>query len=588
MVNFLKSFVLISTCLLLISSVNPTDWKKKVDVDLLNSYNHSDINEFIIQFTETANLSAAKYIHGKDNKAQFVYNTLLETAHSSQKTVIELLSVEQLKYKSYFIANAVWTKADIHILEQIASRPEVKKITANPWTQTVDFFEDKSASLNREPQIEWGIKMINADSLWRLGFTGQGIVVGGQDTGYSWEVDPLITKYRGITSDGDTIHDYSWYDAISEISPLSGDSVVMPANNPCGLKSPFPCDDLNHGTHTMGTMVGRDSVNYIGIAPDAKWMGCRNMERGNGKPSTYLDCFQFLFAPTDLNGENPDLAMAPHVINNSWYCSTEEGCNINNWDVLDDAVKALKASGIFVVVSAGNNGPGCNTVTGPPAIFESAFSVGATKPNDTIANFSSRGLVSIDSSFRMKPNVSAPGQNVRSVIKNGSFANFNGTSMAGPHVAGMVAILLSARPELIGEVETLENIIEQSAVPKTTDQVCDSIMGSQIPNPVYGYGRVDVLRAYESIISATKNISQVLDCKIFPNPTNSTVHVEIPFSTDLLNYEIYDAKGQLMQTRMGMQQLPFEINMSNWARGVYYLRMWNQKSSQTHKIIKLD
>lgn len=136
----------------------------------------------------------------------------------------------------------------------------------------------------------------------------------------------------------------------------------------------MPCDDDKHGTHTMGTMVGEDDENSIGVAPEAKWIACRNMDRGWGQPSTYMECFEWFLAPYDLEGENADPDKAPHVINNSWFCSVEEGCNPSNFILMEEIVKNLKASGVVVVVSAGNSGgSGCGSVTGPPAFSNHLF-----------------------------------------------------------------------------------------------------------------------------------------------------------------------------------------------------------------------
>ena len=126
----------------------------------------------------------------------------------------------------------------------------------------------------------------------------------------------------------------------------------------------------------MGTMVGDDGLgNQIGVAPDARWIACRNMERGYGSPATYIECFEFFLAPTDVNGNNPNPALAPHVINNSWGCPPMEGCNPDNFGTIDKVVKALKTAGIVVVASAGNSGSKCSKVDEPAAIFAAVFSV---------------------------------------------------------------------------------------------------------------------------------------------------------------------------------------------------------------------
>ncbi|MFM2394287.1 MAG: hypothetical protein RLZZ546_2269, partial [Bacteroidota bacterium] len=379
-------------------------------------------------------------------------------------------------------------------------------------------------------------------------------------------------------------HSYNWHDAIKEKSPLYIDSL-----NPCGFNIKEPCDDDNHGTHTMGTMVGSDSLNEIGVAPKAKWIACRNMDRGYGKLTTYLECFEWFMAPTDTSGLNPEIDKAPHVINNSWYCSTEEGCNISNWDALHIAVKNLKASGIVVVVSAGNNGSNCGSLNGPPAIFESSFSVGATSQNDTIASFSSRGLVIIDSSGRLKPDISAPGRNIRSVIKGGSFANFNGTSMAGPHVAGTVALMISANPSLAGQVEEIEHILEVTADKKYTEQSCD-VSGQISPNPVYGHGRINALKAVEMALAYIANTDEgnsiLEEVKISPNPFEDMIHISYKNKTAKMEVSIFDLNGKLLFFKKASDTEQV-YNLSKLTKGTYVVKITHGNETAIRKIVKI-
>jgi hypothetical protein len=204
-----------------------------------------------------------------------------------------------------------------------------------------------------------------------------------------------------------------------------------------------------------------------------------------------------MIAPTDLNGQNPDPTLRPHILNNSWVCPAVEGCTTRA--ELETIVNNTQASGIFVVVSAGNSGPSCSSVTFPPAIYNASFSIGAIDQSNGLATFSGRGPSTFYEPNVLKPNVSAPGVSVRSSFASddGSYANLSGTSMAGPHVCGVVALLWSARPKLARDIEATKTILQNSANPDVSlpAQTCGGIPSSQVPNNSFGYGRVDALAA---------------------------------------------------------------------------------------------
>ncbi|MBK9087575.1 MAG: S8 family serine peptidase [Holophagales bacterium] len=467
------------------SEAQGPDWMDRVDPWVLSTAGKNGSTEFLVFLREQASLQAAAAVTTKEEKGELVTSTLRETAARTQAPVLDELKSLGAEFRPYWIANMIWVRGDLEVVRLMAERPEVLRVSANPTVALKKLPPDPQADGEAPSAIEWGITKTGAPSAWALGFKGSGVVIAGQDTGYDWDHPALKAKYRGWN--GSTAsHDYNWHDSIH-----SGGGV-------CGANSAVPCDDDEHGTHTMGTMVGDDgSTNQIGMAPQAKWIGCRNMDQGNGTPATYSECFQWFVAPTNLAGLNPDPTKAPHVINNSWGCPVSEGCT--DPLVLKTVVENARAAGIVVVVSAGNAGSSCSSVNDPPAIYDASFSVGATNSSDGIASFSSRGPVTLDGSNRAKPDISAPGVNVRSSIPGGGYASFDGTSMAGPHVAGHVALLLSAMPQWKGQVDLVEERIRHSAVPLTSGENCGGVPGSQIPNNTFGWGRINALASVSMV-----------------------------------------------------------------------------------------
>ena len=324
------------------------------------------------------------------------------------------------------------------------------------------------------------------------------------------------------------------------------------------------------------------------------------MERGWGKPSTYIECFEWFMAPTDIDGENPDPTLSPDVINNSWGCPQSEGCDSTNWQYMELALDNLRASGTFVVVSAGNDGiRNCGSIRNPSAMFENSFAVGATRLiydstgvsfNDTIAGFSSRGPVTIDHSDRLKPDIVAPGQSVLSSVPNNGYRYSSGTSMAGPHVAGVVALIISANPELKGNVDKISEIIRETAVPKYDIDSCRGIDEQVLPNSTYGYGRIDALAAVNKALELQTTVveqeeSNELNLEIFPNPFLDIITIKSKNTINKMNITIFDTFGRSLFSRN--IQNTSNLDLSNLNSGIYLVKIESNDYSITKKIIKL-
>ena len=483
-----------------------------VDPAVLATARAAGSADVLVLFGPEPDLSPAYGRRDKALRGRWVYDTLRGAAERAQGPLIDRLDSAGIPYQRFWIVNAVRARLDARWLGEVPRLPGVTHILLNRPHRGIDAIppgEDPDLIPVPEPPrsatnaVEWGAARVNAPWAWSQSHRGQGIVVAGQDTGFDWDHPALIRAYRGYNATtGLSDHNYSWHDGIH------GD-IGTPNGNTCGYNSAVPCDDHNHGTHTMGTMTGNDlppsdpdwpagAPNAIGVAPGAKWIGCRNMDNGDGVPSTYIECFEWFVAPYPIGGDplaDGEPALAPDVINNSWACPPSEGCT---GPEIEPALDATDAAGILVVVSAGNSGSACGTVDDPPAIYPHALSVGATNPADVLAGFSSREPATYLGQTIAKPEISAPGVSVRSSIRGTGYAAFQGTSMAGPHVAGAAALLLSADPSLKGQTDLLKAILTRTADARI-DTGCGGAPGGQ-PNHRYGWGIINARRAIEALV----------------------------------------------------------------------------------------
>lgn len=420
---------------------------------------------------DQADVSSATKIGDYAARRAFVYTTLTQHAQTTQRDLRATLDQLHIAYTSYYLVNALEVSADFPIQWWLGGRSDVDRILPSPHLRPLPQQPPTARGERTDaPQSpDWNLTLIGADRVWQqLHVRGAGVVVGQSDSGVEGTHPELAAQYRGH----DGSNDYNWLD---------------PWNH-----STSPQDVGGHGTHTLGSILGKN----VGVAPDATWIACVNLARNLGNPPAYLDCMQFNLAPFPQNGDSErdgDPKRGAMVLNNSWGCPDVEGCDPN---ALFAAVRALRDAGVFVVASAGNDGPACATIADPPSLYGDVFSVGAINRNKKLATFSSRGPVTSDGSGRIKPDIAAPGEDVLSSFPGNTYAIESGTSMAGPHIVGVVALMWSANPKLIGNIDKTEQILRETAQPANNASekiVCGD--PNATPNDFVGYGIVDAYAA---------------------------------------------------------------------------------------------
>ncbi|TKJ30222.1 MAG: hypothetical protein CEE40_05520 [Chloroflexi bacterium B3_Chlor] len=409
----------------------------------------------IVTLTEQADLRTPPGLT-RTERLQRVIRALQAQAATSQRALRPLLEahlalgrISQVTY--FWIFNGLAVTATPEVVLELAERPEVLSITANVTIPGPGHPAEQAQSTLAGNEPNLGV--INAPALWALGFRGQGAVVANMDTGVSLNHPDLVAQWRGGTN--------SWFD-------------------PHGEHPDTPTDFHRHGTWTMGVMVGRDASGVaIGVAPQAQWIAVK-IFNDNNEATTFAihQGFQWLLDP-DGNPATPD---APQVVNNSWVIGTTPGCDLS----FQPDVQALRAAGIASVFAAGNFGPNPST-SASPANYPEAFAVGATDNGDGMYLYSSRGPSACGEASTTFPEIVAPGVNIRTAGLSGTYYDATGTSLAAPHVAGALALLWSAYPNLT--VAEQEALLINSAVDR----------GPVGPDNDYGNGRLDVLAAYQSL-----------------------------------------------------------------------------------------
>ncbi|SEF11095.1 S8 family serine peptidase [Jiangella alba] len=446
--------------------------ERKIEPELRDTLAEGAPSDVVIEFAQpdglAGELAAAAAVPDWTARGEAVADALRDAARTSQADVVAELEARGVRYESFWITNTIIVEGASEQLATVAAADGA--VTGVREPDTVALEEPVAAAPVRTAAatgVEWGVANIRADQVWEQ-TRGEGVVVASIDSGAQFDHPALVGSYRGNRHDGSFDHAYNWWDP----------SAV------CGDPSTAPCDNVGHGSHTIGTMVGDDGAgNRIGVAPGATWISAKGCEFDGCSEFGLTSAAQWVLQPTDLDGRNPDSARRPDIVNNSW-----SGPAGDDW--FRDIVRAWRAAGIFPVFSNGNTGPACGTA-GAPGEYAEVYAVGNHNVNDRISFDSSRGP---GTGGDTKPDISAPGTAVRSSVPGGGYAVYSGTSMAAPHVAGTVALLWSAAPSLAGDVDATRRLLDDGA--RDTDDT--SCGGTADDNNVYGEGRLDALAVIAS------------------------------------------------------------------------------------------
>ena len=453
------------------------DEGSKIEGLLLDRFSADGSADFIVRFTEQADLSAADAMDW-NSRGEFVYNSLLDTATRSQANAKSILDGHGFKNETLIGGNDlyVWS-GNLEAANELAALPEVSFIRAtriyyiDPIVVVKPFdnlnwagdFLVKNAlttvGASPDATTAWGITDTKADQAWLLGARGSGMKVANIDTGVQWNHPALVTSFACASGNDANC----WEDP----------------SNICGGTA---CDNNGHGTHTMGSMVAEDdpSLTYIaGMAPDATWIACKGCETNSCSDFALTSCADWILAP---NG-NPSLR--PNVVNNSWG-----GGSGDPW--YQAYVQSWVAGGVFPAFSAGNSGSGCNTL-GSPGDYQESFGSAAHDVGRNIASFSSRGPSPVfGHDPYTKPNISAPGVSVCSTVPTNQWScGYSGTSMASPHTAGAVAQLWSCAPSLVGQIDATFQALVNSTDPAPAGN-CGAPPDGE-GNYTFGYGYLNAL-----------------------------------------------------------------------------------------------
>lgn len=389
-----------------------------------------------------------------------VQNMMIQNAKASQAAFVQTLnqwsrSGVTNQHYSLWIINGMILDLPVKDLSKLANEPSIVYVHANSTLNLIPTLGGRwiaPSQMREEPQLTYGLQKIMIPDLRKAkpDLTGKTIRVGVVDTGIDGSHPDLVNK---VIAFGDFVN-----------------------------KKTTPYDDQGHGTHVSGTIGGgATSGTGIGVAPEVRFIGAKFLDKnGSGTFANAVLAMQWVVDP-DGKPETDDGAM---IVSNSWGGSAPSASQDPKDNALCQVVDSWVKLGVAPVFAAGNSGPGAKTV-GLPGGCPAALTVGASDADDKIADFSSRGPAVWKTGSFPKPDIVAPGVKIKSSMPGGKYAELSGTSMATPHVAGVVALMYQLQPKITAE--QLLNVLRTSAAKIGQD-----------PN-TFGAGRIDAFKAAQML-----------------------------------------------------------------------------------------
>ena len=387
---------------------------------------------------------------------------LKKQATQSQRGMLEFLTKNGATVlNTFWLTNAILAEVPVGLLDEFVTVLQVERLYENFTVDIPEPLEEGDVSV-LGTSYTWGLEKIGAPDVWDMGITGAGVRAAVLDTGVDIGHPDLAGK-MWTEDHADPAYPGGWIEF-----DVAGEVVV----------GSLPRDTDSHGTHCSGTVLGGDTAGIaIGVAPGARLMHALVIPEGRGTYAQIIAGMQWTMDPFDQYG-NPAGEPAD-VVSMSLGVSGYRRAFV-------EPVQNMKAAGVVLIAAIGNGGEGASSC--PGNVYD-ALGIGATHYEDVVASFSSGEVVDWQASHPVpyiKPDFSAPGVNVYSSVPGG-YAWLSGTSMAAPHLAGTVALMLEANPA--------------STVAQVYDALKDTALDLGTPGQDirYGWGRVDAFEAVSLI-----------------------------------------------------------------------------------------